>query len=245
MLPNVFTGLSFVERFYSYPDIESTNAKAVHLSQTPEQGIFVIQADRQSMGKGRYGKVFFSNTDGGLWVSIIQKLNDISTHFICNRALSLSILTTIKAHVPDAPLAIKWPNDIYWGNKKLCGILLETHNVQRNVLIIGFGLNVNIHLATFPPELQSIATSIQHEIGKNLSLHTLLRSIIETYKQFFDADQSIIHEHYSSFLYRSGARVKIDTIEGILKTVAPDGHAIIETSTGTARVNSGTMLFLD
>jgi BirA family biotin operon repressor/biotin-[acetyl-CoA-carboxylase] ligase len=245
MIPYVFSGFPFVERFYSYTELDSTNEKAVHISEIPQHGIFVFQTDCQTMGRGRLGRVFFSKTEGGLWVSILKQLPDISTHFIHNRAISLAITSAIKKFVPDAPLSIKWPNDIYWKKKKLCGILLETHHKLSSTIVIGFGLNVNIHRDAFPTELHSIATSVLQETGKIIPLSTLLRTIIELYKEYIETVPDICHQHYLSFLYRQNARVKIDSTEGIFKSVSVDGFALIETSSGIVNVHSGTMQFLE
>lgn len=245
MLPSVFSGFPFVERFYSYTDLASTNEKACSFSTLPENGIFVFQADRQNQGKGRRGKAFFSDVEGGLWVSILTRIDDISKHFIHNRAISLAIILSLKQHFPKAPLNIKWPNDIYWGDRKICGILLETHTLEPQTLVIGIGLNINFHLDNFPHELHTIATSTLHETGKQISLTRLLRIIIEHYMEYKEADQFKMHDLYSTLLYRKGSRVSIDKFKGIFQAVGIDGHALINTPTGLQQVVSGTMRFLD
>ncbi|MBN1602993.1 MAG: biotin--[acetyl-CoA-carboxylase] ligase [Chitinispirillaceae bacterium] len=243
MLPYAFSGFPFVERFYSYAELNSTNEKAVNFSEIPKTGVFVFQADCQNNGRGRLGKTFFSKTEGGLWVSILKQLPDISTHFIHNRAISLAITSSIKHFVPKAPLSIKWPNDIYWNRKKICGILLESHRTSPSALVIGFGLNVNISRNEFPPELHSIASSVLHEAGKTIPLSTLLRTIMEFYKEYSEAPVENCHSQYLSLLYRKNSPVTIEKTAGIFRTVSIEGFAVIETSNGIVNVNGGTMLF--
>jgi BirA family biotin operon repressor/biotin-[acetyl-CoA-carboxylase] ligase len=243
MLPYAFSGFPFVERFYSYAELNSTNEKAVNFSDFPQDGVFIFQADCQTNGRGRLGRAFFSKTEGGLWVSILKQLPDISAHFIHNRAISLAITSSIKHFIPDAPLHIKWPNDIYWNSKKLCGILLESHRSSSSALVIGFGLNVNITREEFPPELHSIATSVLQETKKTIPLSTLLRAIIEFYKDNIETPAAICHKNYLSVLYRQGSPVIIDKTAGIFKTVSIEGFAVIETDNGITNVNAGTMLF--
>ena len=71
MVPHVLSGLSFIERFYSYPTLPSTNEAAKALRNRPVKGLFCIQADRQTAGRGRRGASFFSDSPGGLWVSLV------------------------------------------------------------------------------------------------------------------------------------------------------------------------------
>ena len=149
MKPDCLNGLPFVRKFIHLENIDSTNLFGRSLEDIPESGITVIQADNQSSGRGRLGNSFFSSHSGGLWVSIITPISDLSRHFQFNRAISLAIHDSILKLFPDSPLGIKWPNDIYWAERKICGILLENHLFHPEFLVIGFGINVNIKPAIF------------------------------------------------------------------------------------------------
>lgn len=207
--------------------------------------MFVIQADRQTSGRGRQGATFFSNTTGGLWVSLVSPVRDLSSHFIYNRALSLAIVDTLYGIKKDAPLGIKWPNDIYWANKKICGILLQNHLLYPNLLIAGFGLNINIKSKDFPSSLKPIATSLLIETGKASPLAHLLRNIIEYYYINLSCNQEQMHQHYLQHLYKKGSRIDIDGTQGIFDSVEPDGRLRLIQAAGTAFINSGTLKFLD
>ncbi|MFP4163459.1 MAG: biotin--[acetyl-CoA-carboxylase] ligase [Chitinispirillaceae bacterium] len=244
MLPHALNGLAFVERFYSFNEIDSTNEYARKLKHCPQKGIYVIQAEKQNAGRGRRGNSFFSVHEGGLWVSLITPVKSISEHFIHNRAISIAICETLRKTDRTRNVKIKWPNDIYWGDRKIAGILLETVPVSSKALIVGFGLNVNIPLESFPPILQQSATSLLNETGKRHSPSELLRSILRHYYHCCSADQRNMHGFYCSYLYKPSKRVTLDDLTGDLEKVEQDGRIVIRTDDGLEKFTSGTLRFL-
>lgn len=241
MLPHVFSGFSYVERFYSYAQLVSTNEKAVHFSEIPQKGVFVFQTDSLANSKVRSGKNLNPETQGGLWVSILQQQTDSASLFHYTRAISLSIISSIKHFFPDAPLFLKWPDCIMWAHKEICSIQIETHHTSSSAVIIGFELNVNFPREVFPAHLHSVTTSVLIETGKKIPLSTLMRKIVESYKNFIGKSPQENHSQYCSLLGYQDERVTIDTTEGIFKTITIDGQAIIESESGTATIKAGTI----
>jgi len=245
MIPHALSGLSFIERFYSYPTLASTNDTARTLRHRPSKGMFCIQADRQTAGKGRRGASFFSDSAAGLWASLMVPVADRSDHFTYNRAASLAIALTIAQCGNNLPVAIKWPNDIYWGQRKISGILLENHPRFENILIIGMGVNANIGQDEFPPELRSIATSVLIETGRKCSLAALLRTILQQFMVVLAADKEKIHAMYSERLYGKGTTISINGITGTFSSVEPDGRLKLINRGIPVLVHSGSPVFLD
>lgn len=234
-----------MERFYTFPTIASTNEFARKLSHAPKSGIYCIQADRQIAGRGRRGGEYFSDCPGGVWVSLVVPVPDIAEHFRYNRAISLAILLTLSQCGKDLPIRIKWPNDIYWGERKICGILLESHPEFPGVVIIGFGLNVNITAADFPDELSSIATSVEIETGRRCALTAVLRTILKQFNVIRSAESAKVHEAYISRLFGRGRRVRINEREGVSDSVAEDGTLQLIVDGTTVAVSTGSPVFLD
>jgi BirA family biotin operon repressor/biotin-[acetyl-CoA-carboxylase] ligase len=241
MLPHVFSGFSYVERFYSYTQLGSTNEKAVHFPEIPKTGVFVFQTDSRTNGKERSGNYPNSETQGGLWVSILHQQSDSPVQFHFTRIISLAIISSIKHFFPDASLLIKWPDRILWGRKEICNIQIEPHHTAASAVIIGFGLNVNMLIEAFPAHLHSVTTSVFIETGKKIPLSTLLRKIMESYKDFIGKVPQENHSQYCSLLGYQGEQVTINSTEGIFKTVTIDGQAIIETESGSATIKAGTI----
>ena len=225
MPSDILNQMPFVKRFYRFPSISSTNDFARSLAEFPDDGIFVIQADCQTDGRGRMGASFFSSTESGLWATILIPLPALEHHFIHNRALSLAIAEAAEELTSCAvACTIKWPNDIYAGDRKLCGMLLENHLVRSDMLVMGFGINVTTAHAEFPKDLQPIATSLFIETGKRYSRSLLLELIISRYQSNLGRNVAESHAAYTERLYRRGALAEIEGKRGIFEDVEIDGR---------------------
>jgi len=239
---NDISRLGFVEKLFSFPSIDSTNTFGQHLDSFPATGIFVVVAARQTQGRGQRGNSFFSG-EGGLYASIVCPISDITLHFSCNRAISLAIYDAMKARCPGAPLFIKWPNDIFWSHKKLCGILLESTARSSSHLVIGFGINVNTPPDAFPPSLAN-ATSMKMETGKTFDIADLLGTICRLFQQYWSMSGPTAHKRYCRRLYRRGSLVCINGQRGIFEGVNEDGRLSLNTDGGIIAVSSGPMEFV-
>lgn len=236
--------LDFVERCHFFEETDSTSTQAAALSTAAPAGLHVFWALRQAAGRGRHGREFFSAVEGGLWVSLAVPLTDIGEHFCVNRALSLAICRGVRALAPAAPLGIKWPNDIYWGDRKLCGILLESTSHVPPLIVAGFGLNVNLPRDRFPPELRPVATSLEAETGATYRLSPLLVRILREYHDISTTDSATAHREYLDGLYGVGRAVAAGGAEGVLETVLPDGRLVIRGDRDRRRIRSGSIRFL-
>ena len=237
--------LPFIEQYLEFDSIDSTNTYAKTHTPLPKTGFCVIRAKTQSGGRGRHDARFFSAVEGGLWVSIIVPIDDIKNHFVYNRALSLAIVEALTPLAPSAEVRIKWPNDIYWNQKKICGILLESHPASANHLIIGFGCNCTIPKEAFPDDLKNIATSVFEETGKNVDLNKMLFSICDDFYKNLDVDIQKIHSKYVTYLYKTGAAVVAGGVSGILESVGPEGVLYVRTTNNElVSVVSGSLVFV-
>jgi BirA family biotin operon repressor/biotin-[acetyl-CoA-carboxylase] ligase len=246
MLAGTLSNLPIVERFDTYRVAPSTNDLARAITAFPGQGIFVIQADRQTAGRGRSGAPYFSG-EGGLWATIVAPLPSLVDHFSHNRALSLAIAEAAEetAGIPASSIAVKWPNDLYLAGKKVCGILLENHPVRSDLLIMGFGLNVNIAPTDFPAELGGCATSLSMETGRPVSRSRLLEAIIGRYRANLAVESSLAHASYLRRLYRRGDRAEVERRQGIVEGVEPDGRLRLRCGHELLFFVSGHVRFID
>jgi BirA family transcriptional regulator, biotin operon repressor / biotin---[acetyl-CoA-carboxylase] ligase len=242
---NKIKSLSFVEQLIHLDVTDSTNTYAKDLAALPASGIAVICADTQRAGRGRLDNSFFSEVKGGLFASCVCFVPDLQRdHFASNRAISLAICDAIQNRFEFSPLSIKWPNDIYWLDKKLCGILLETVPGRPNHLIIGLGVNVNLRTDDFPLDLRHTATSVLAETGVTIDIHELLYDILTLYWNYCVLPKAEVHSLYSGRLYRTGASVEINGQKCIFAGVLDDGRLSLKTDDGLVPVASGTMRFL-
>lgn len=147
-----------------YKTLTSTNTEAkMAILQNVQHGT-VILSEEQTKGRGRLVRDFFSPPQSGIYMSIILKPNlNIANSVLITTAAAVAVCLSIDKFSKEKP-QIKWVNDIYIGNKKVCGILTEAvtdfESGTVESVIIGIGINVNTKKNSFPRELQDIAGSI-------------------------------------------------------------------------------------
>lgn len=193
--------------FIHLPETESTNSYAISLLalQRPEEGC-VITTDHQTKGKGTDTNSWESEKGKNLTFSLIlYPTFAADQQFVLNKAISLGICDFLKSELLDHNVTIKWPNDIYIGNKKACGILIQ-NSVMGNRLdyvIAGIGINVNqtIFLSEAPNPV-----SLKMATGKDYNLDELLPKLIEfifkRYSQVKPETNLKIETDYQKALYR-------------------------------------------
>ena len=176
-----------------YPVVSSTNTV---LKEMAEQGApegTVIIAEEQTAGKGRMGKSFYSPSKTGIYISILLRptISAEESLFLTTSAA----VATAKAieDVSDKTADIKWVNDVYIDNKKVCGILTEgAFNIETNHLdyaIVGIGVNVRFPEGGFPKEIKNIATAVfdnqtDSTNKRSMLIAHLLDYFMEYYKDF-------------------------------------------------------------
>ena len=141
--------------FIHLAEVDSTNTYLLQLPRIPGQPYVAVHADFQTAGRGQRGNTWHSARGQNLLGSIRHHPTFIrpDEQFVLSQLIALAITDVIAELIPDAAsdLRIKWPNDIYWRDRKLCGILIEYELSASSIeqAIIGFGLNV--HQTEFAP----------------------------------------------------------------------------------------------
>jgi len=223
-------------------NIDSTNnfLKKLCIERFPDEGT-VIMAEYQNAGKGQGKNSWHSKKGRNLLVSVLLKpsLNAID-HFLISEFISMGIIDTLAAYRIKSE--IKWPNDIYVGDKKIAGILVE-NSIKHNSIyqtIAGIGLNVNED--DFPEYLPN-PTSIYLEIKKELNITELLKflmnKLFERYKLIKGNDFQQLHNEYNSILYRknisSGYNAAADIFSAILIGVGTSGELQLKMEDGNIK----------
>lgn len=167
-------------QFIKFDAIDSTSDYLRQLMAKESVGDgTVIWALEQTQGRGQPGKTWSVEGGKNLTFSILKRYERFPAkdQFLVNIWVSLAIKQVLDFY-GIADLAIKWPNDIMAGRKKICGILIENQLRGNQIVhsIIGIGLNVN---QTVFPGLPN-ATSVVNEIGRLIDLEFLLKEICKT-----------------------------------------------------------------
>ncbi|ROT47674.1 biotin--[acetyl-CoA-carboxylase] ligase [Candidatus Cardinium hertigii] len=235
-MPTVFDRASFY-----YDSCSSTNdiAQAYLLKRRVAEGTVFI-ADYQYRGKGQRGKTWTSQHAQNLLFSLILYPGwlAIEHFFSLNIITSLAIYDVLLHKLPEG-ISIKWPNDIYYLDQKLGGVLIETsigHMEKIKTVIIGIGLNVNQLHFEWPK-----ATSLALHKGAVFDRSLLLTQIIDTLGRYYGQLQSgmvdLIWTSYLHKLYRRIGFHFFKTINGYMEgrivEVNRWGQLVIEKRNGS------------
>jgi BirA family biotin operon repressor/biotin-[acetyl-CoA-carboxylase] ligase len=180
-----------------FTTIGSTNDVAATLAATPGGEGTVVIADTQTAGRGRRGHSWFSPPGAGLYVSVVlapgraRSAPDRATSLLTLSA-GVALADAIERITGLAP-AIKWPNDLLVGRRKLAGILAEAVAAPAGgtvtSVVLGYGINVSG--AAYPPELSDRATSLESELGRPIDRAALcaetLAALAARYRDLLDA----------------------------------------------------------
>ena len=160
-----------------------------------------LVTNEQTMGRGRLSRSFISTKGLGLYFSILlDKSNYLN---ILNKITCLVASITRRAILKqiNCEVSIKWVNDIYINNKKICGILTESKN---NKLIIGIG--INLYHQEFPSNIN--ASSIEDETGIKINKDQLLKDLLEELNNIKN-NQSVLMNEYIANNLVIGKRVSL------------------------------------
>lgn len=161
----------------------------------------VILASQQTQGRGRLGREFYSPPDTGIYLSLLLRPRGMEP----SKAVKLTTMAAVAAcdaieKVSGKEASIKWVNDIYLNEKKVCGILTEaSYSLESGSLdyvILGIGFNVYPPAGGFPSELAGIADSIlkiQTDQGKNRLAASFLRRFLEIYQGTAERDYAAVY----------------------------------------------------
>ena len=201
----------------------------------------LVTAKHQTRGKGRITRSWYDDRNSLTSSMVIKDVKGEPKHL--SLIVAYAIFKALKEL--DLDVLIKWPNDIYLNDKKLCGILIETVITDKVDAIIGFGINTNTK--AFPESI--IATSIYLEKGieiNNLELSKRICDlIIDTYE---NVDFKKVIELNKNYSYLMGKKVRLnyygDGIEGVVKDLDESGNIIIDTGIAQIGVFSGELTLL-
>ena len=154
-----------------HSQITSTNNRAKELAaQGAAHGTLVL-AGQQTLGRGRFGRAFYSPEGSGVYMSFILRPQIAADRAVMITSMSAVAVARAMEKVADVQASIKWVNDVYLGPKKACGILCEAgldfESGQMQYVVVGIGVNVGF--MDFPEELKDKATSISNACGRRIS----------------------------------------------------------------------------
>lgn len=200
----------------------------------------VVITDYQTAGRGQKGNSWESERGKNLTFSILLHPNHIppGKQFILSQLISIAIVGVLKEY--DRHFTIKWPNDIYWKEKKIAGMLIEVDLTGSSLsnAIIGIGININQrHFKSDAPNPVSLTQITGKEHNLSELLEKILDSIVDAYNKYSPDNEEEIRQKYMALLFRNkgvypylyGEEIFNASIEGI----EPNGQLILKKENGS------------
>jgi len=233
VLPRLRTR-SFGHAYHYLATTPSTNPVLSGLADRGAPEGTVVIAERQEAGRGRMSRGWFSPPDAGLYFSLLLRPTvDVARVTSLPLVIGLAIADALAPHLPVGEPRVKWPNDIWIGGRKVCGILCELQAEIDGVqhVVAGVGINVNLDARALPVELRSIATSLKMAAGVTVQRAELLASLLDHLERGYAAWQ---RQGLAPFLKRLrdrdvllGRSITVERAAGALSGTAdgvnPDG----------------------
>ena len=239
-------------RIYYFDEIDSTQNYALQISNNTNENGTIIVAEKQTHGKGRLNRKWYS-PEGGIWLSvIIHPEFQISDATIIPLAASLALCESIKK-VHKIKTDVKWPNDITIDGKKVAGMLIDT-SIQGNKvenLVLGIGINFAVNIQQIEKRLKKSpnfygVTSLFPEKNSPSKIELLVQFLLELEKvinSLIKGKNAQIIRDWSKHTNMFGKTISVNTgngkISGIAKKIDSDGALIIKTGTKNRRIFVG------
>ncbi len=231
-----------------FDQLESTNNYCKLLNPDSVEEFTVIVARSQTAGIGQQGNRWESQPGQNLTFSVILKpaFLEAARQFRLTMALSLAIarfvertLSAARTAEPLPPVSIKWPNDIYVGDLKICGTLISCSLQGDRIAHAVCGIGLNVNQTRFPDWVPN-PTSLKLLTGAHYPLDSTLGDLLrllETYYPRSRSNDAALEEEYLRLLYRRGQKARYEylgtPLEATVTGVDPHGRLLLQPADGS------------
>lgn len=229
-------------------EVDSTNTYLRHLlevgeDETVQEGLMVC-AEFQSQGRGQIDNTWESAKGENLLFSLLLYPTFIAPvdMFLISQAVSLGVKDMLVSHCGVSDISIKWPNDIYWKDKKIAGILVENfisgHSIENSIIGIGININQKEFLSDAPNPV-----SVSQVLGKDFNVNEcaviVRKAILDRYGLLLTGKVAKIKEDYFASLYRNSGfhsyRDSNGTFSAKIEDVLSQGYLVLCDESGAKR----------
>ena len=234
---------------YYAEEVTSTNNWAKQLATEDEARKMLVVADFQSQGKGRRGRVWVAPKGQDIFMSLLLRPEIEPTQAsMLTLVMGLSVVQALN-QLLGIESQIKWPNDIVYKGKKLCGILTEMKGQADNVEYVIIGTGINCNTQEFIEEAVENATSLAVICGKEVARASIIAAVIDAfddnYKKFLaHNDLTDLINDYNHVLVNKDREVRVckanDSWTGVAYGINECGELLVEDNEGSVqRIFSG------
>ncbi|MFH1083749.1 MAG: biotin--[acetyl-CoA-carboxylase] ligase [Pseudomonadota bacterium] len=236
-----------------FTETDSTNARAKELAINGAPEGTLIVSEKQTAGRGRKGRTWFSPSGAGIYTSLILR-----PEMPPSEAPRITFVTAVSAaetllHLTPLEARIKWPNDILVRGKKIAGILTEISTEMDAIDYVVVGLGMNVNIPHFPDEITDTATSILIETGEPFSRVNIVREYLRRQEEYCRmlrvSGFKPILTRWKELANIVGRQIKVEMIDrthiGEVEDIDQEGVLILKDREGTShRIFSGDVTFM-
>lgn len=227
-----------------YDETDSTNTRAKTLAEQGAPSGTLVVADCQLSGKGRRGRSWVSPRFTDIYMTLILKPQIAPS---CASMLTLTAAMAVSEGIKEVTglkTEIKWPNDLVYDGKKVCGILTEMSAELDCIHYVVVGIGSNVNSSEIANEIVNTATSLRIGLGSPVSRSALIAAVIRWfefyYQKFLDReDLSLLMDEYNEKLVNLGREVRVLAPSGdfcaVSKGINKSGELLVELEDGTVQ----------
>jgi BirA family transcriptional regulator, biotin operon repressor / biotin---[acetyl-CoA-carboxylase] ligase len=224
-----------------YRATDSSNQRAKELAAAGAPDGTLVTAGEQSAGRGRQGRSWSAPPGRAILMSLVVRGLGKSQALL-PLAAAVAVCEACEAVAP-VECAIKWPNDVWVGGRKLAGILIEGRP-QEGWAVIGIGLNVTTEREEFPPELRDRATSLRIAAGNGPSVPAVLDALLDALERRLADSSSDVIAAWRRRDALLGQRVRWQDGEGEARGIDDSGALLVDMAGGRVALGAGEVHLL-
>lgn len=238
----------FIGRNFIYADeVVSTNTLLLDKKNNYNSNGTVLLAEKQTKGRGRKDRVWYSAPESNLTFSILltkDRLLFNSINFL-NFAASLSVATAIE-NLYQLKTSLKWPNDVLINSKKTSGILIESISQGSKIERVVIGIGVNVNQNSFQGTFNYPPTSIRNELGHNVDREKLMAEILNNFETLIEkikVDKKELLKDWKLRCDMIGEKISIlendKEMFGIFDDIDDEGFLLLKTKDKIEKIHFG------
>ena len=223
-----------VFRMIELDEVDSTNNFLRRFGSPGDRRMTLVTTEFQSAGRGAATNKWESARGENLLFSlrVMPTALPIRRMFAISEAAALAVKAALNAFVPG--FSVKWPNDVYYGDSKVAGILIENDLQGTQVLRSTIGIGINVNQRCFlsdAPNPRSLADIVGHDVERRFVLEQFMEHFTRLLRRIESGAISALHDEYKSCLYRYGKEHEfadeMGTFCATIVDVEPSGHIIL------------------
>ena len=238
-----------------FDEIDSTNSFLHGYHEGDDVETVVAVAEYQTAGRGQGTNHWESERGSNLTFSVRVAPKGVRAggQYVLSMCIALAVKDTLMEYIGEVAVkdtltespgdvTVKWPNDIYWNDKKISGTLIETTLVGSDVKTCIFGTGINVNQTVFlsdAPNPVSIKQIVGHEVDREELLKKVMRNLEKYLKIVYSGERKKIHDAYMNCLYRKEGvhkyRDNNGTFEASIERVEDSGHLVLRSTDGRER----------